>query len=465
MEQALDKTSSSPLVYAESVVIGDRSSRLSATVVFLLWFVPVFATVLFGGVDTITWVVISIIWLGIVVLWLGDAWRGEGLLFNTDPLQLPLLGLLLIGVIQLLPIGAISSMDPFATRFFVLHLVIYAVFFAGCLTYLNTQSRVRKTVVLVVVFGSLMAFVGILQKLANPTSIYGLRGSPMAVPFGPFVNQHHFAAFMEMTSGMALGLLFGMRTKKDKRILLIFSIILMGAAIVFTSSRGGVLGLLAAVAFVLIFSFFGGRRSRKTDDAAPNSRAVQKVAMAAGAAALLLLIFGLVLILGGNEALFRGIGVSEIQDGVSNGRAHFWPIAIKIFLERPLLGAGMEAFGVAFTKFDSWNGMFRVEQAHNDYLQTLADAGIAGFVCVVAFIYMLFRKGFRTVSASDGFRRDAAIGALAGCFGLLIHSFFDFPLRTPSNAFFFLLLCALAVVQVRSASRKRAHRRRRSTAH
>jgi O-antigen ligase len=136
---------------------------------------------------------------------------------------------------------------------------------------------------------------------------------------------------------------------------------------------------------------------------------------------------------------------------------------LKIFLEHPLIGAGLDAFGVAFTKHDTWNGLLRVEQAHNDYLQTLADAGIIGFACVVAYIYLLFRRGLKTVANAHGFRRDAAIGALAGCFGILIHSFFDFPLRTPSNAFFFLMICSVAVVSIRSDSLENTRRRRSST--
>src|SRR5262249_34437837 len=98
-------------------------------------------------------------------------------------------------------------------------------------------------------------------------------------------------------------------------------------------------------------------------------------------------------------------------------------------------------------------------QAHNDYLQILSDAGILGFICVVAFIFLLFRQGFAVIrDSTDGFRRGAAIGALAGCLGILIHSFFDFPLRTPANGFVFLLLVVIAVATVEQPS---AHRRRR----
>ncbi len=466
-------------IHADNVVIGDRSSRLSSAIVVLICIIPIFATILFGAVDNTTWVFISVFWVIVVLLWLADSWRGTGILLDPSVLQIPLIGLLLIGLVQLLPLGSSSgdsalsvpvshslSLDPSATRFFLLHLIVYLVYFAACVTFINKEARLRKVVLMVIIFGSVMAFFGILQRLANPDAIYGLRGTAQNIPFGPFINQHHFAAFMEMTAGVALGLLFGKKTKRDKKILLGTAVVVMGVATVFTSSRGGLLGFVSALAFVTILNFLAGRKSSdKRSESQPSSGISRTVSMAAAGAAILLLIFGTVLILGGNEQLFRGVGVSEIKDGISNGRAHFWPIAIRIFLDHPFLGAGLDSFGTAFTKYDTWSGFFRVEQAHNDYLQTLSDAGIAGFLCVAAFIYFLFRRGLAIVGSSSGFRRDAAIGGLAGCFGILIHSFFDFPLRTPSNAFFFLLICAISTVNIHSSKKETPRRRRSSIAH
>ncbi|HNU06783.1 MAG TPA: O-antigen ligase family protein, partial [Pyrinomonadaceae bacterium] len=165
------------------------------------------------------------------------------------------------------------------------------------------------------------------------------------------------------------------------------------------------------------------------------------------------------LFLGGDESLLRGIGITS-QDDASSGRFHFWWVAVQIFKDYPVLGAGLDAFGTAFPQYDTWNGAFRVEQAHNDYLQILSDAGIAGFACVAAFVYFLFRKGFAIIgSENEPHRRSIAIGALAGCFGILVHSFFDFPLRTPANAFFFLLLVVLATTTVRFPRHRHRHRR------
>ena len=196
-------------------------------------------------------------------------------------------------------------------------------------------------------------------------------------------------------------------------------------------------------------------------------RSGSKLSLILGGVGMAVVILGLVIYLGGDESLTRGLGLAATPgNDVSNGRLHFWSIAIKIFLDHPVIGAGFEAFGVAFTRYETWNGVLRVEQAHNDYLQMLADGGVLAFACVVGFGVMLFRKGLATVQKSGaGIRRDAAIGALSGCVGIMVHSFFDFPLRTWSNSFFFLLIVAVAIAAIRSDVPHKGKRRRRSTEH
>ncbi len=111
----------------------------------------------------------------------------------------------MIGVLQLLPLPFVGSMDPTATYFFELRLVVLLTFFAGYLTFIDSDARLRRAVNFIVIFSAGMAFYGILQRLASPVGIYGLRQTPQSIPFGPFVNQHHFAAFMEMAGGLTLG--------------------------------------------------------------------------------------------------------------------------------------------------------------------------------------------------------------------------------------------------------------------
>jgi O-antigen ligase len=173
-------------------------------------------------------------------------------------------------------------------------------------------------------------------------------------------------------------------------------------------------------------------------------------------------LFGGVVLLGGEEALTRIVG-SVNTDDPTTGRAHFWSVTIDMIKSHPVIGTGLGAFGVVYTGYDSRNGMYRLEQVHNDYLQVLSDGGIVGAVIGLFFIVSLFRMGFARRDSRDDFRRGVATGALAGCFAVLIHSFFDFTLHTTANALLFLVLAALATMNGRVEdvqSRRKKGRRR-----
>src|SRR5690606_21931403 len=135
----------------------------------------------------------------------------------------PVAALLLLGMIQLMPLGdsgipagslsvAASNaltLDPFSTRLFLIRLGFYLIFFAAVLTFIDSADRYRRAVTVILVFGGVIAFVGILQKLASPDAIYGVRKHSGAIPFGPYVNSHHFASLMVLLSGIAIAHLLG----------------------------------------------------------------------------------------------------------------------------------------------------------------------------------------------------------------------------------------------------------------
>jgi O-antigen ligase len=434
-------------------------TNFAKAIVILLVAIPIVAAIAYGAVDALALGSLFILATVIVALWAADSFRTGSFEFSLEPIQLPLIGLILITGIQLLPLaGADPSMpglavpasraltaDPYSTRFFLLHLVVYFVFLSAALVYLPGGRRTKWISISIVVFGAALAFFGILQRLSIPDAIYGLRETPQAIPFGPFVNQHHFAALMLMTSGVALGLLFGGGVGRERKIFVALAAGIMGMAIIFTGSRGGLIGYLFVVVFAAAASFARtGEKPRDEDERIEQRN--RRLLVVAAAGGLVVLVLGSVLFLGGQDSLLRGIGLQYTQDDVYSGRLHFWSVAWQIFLENPVLGAGMNAFGVAFSRFDTWKGMYRVENAHNDYLQTLADGGILAFICVAAFVFLLVKKGVSGLgNHSDGLRRSILTGALAGCVGILVHSSFDFPLRTPANALFFLLLVALVI--------------------
>lgn len=447
---------------------GVQGEYLATTIVVALVVTACVATLAYGAVDPWANGMLATFAAVIALLWIAHAWRSGSLSVNANLLLLPLLGWILIGIVQQLPlrpdaeaaaildipVSSALSLDPYATRMFTIRLVIMLVFFAAALTFFDSLKKIERTTFAIATFGAALAFFGVLQKLSGTTEIYGMRKVEQAIAFGPFVNQHHFAALMEMISGLAIAMLIGSGVTRERRIFLGLAAALMGIGIVFTGSRGGMLGYIGVIAVAAVLTSV-----RRSD--APKTQSVSgaRLAVFGGGAALLVGVIALAFFLGGGEPLLRGFG-TEAAD-ITSGRTHFWSVGWQIFTHYPIIGAGFDAFGAAFTRFDTWNGMYRIEQAHNDYLQTLADAGIVGLICVIGFIYLIARNSLRVIARSQSdVRTNIAIGALAGCTGIFIHSLFDFPLRTTSNGFFFLLLVVFACVDVADKTKNSDRRRR-----
>jgi O-antigen ligase len=447
-------------VEIDEIAFETEPTKLGSTIVVLLCVLSILGTIGFGLVDSWGLAFMSAFAFAIVIFWSIDTLKNGAFIFSKSLLQIPICGLILIGLIQLLPIFNANlpadllsiptvssiSLDPSVTRSFIGYLTIYAIFFAAALTFLDSSKRIKRVAVTIVIFGTIMAFFAIIQRLANVEDLYGIRPMNQAVGFGSFVNQHHFAALMEMILALTVGIVTTANVKKEQKFLLIFSIVLMTIAVFFTGSRGGMLALVGIAGFVVFAKF----KLNSTDGQSITNNKIMPLAI--GTIAIIFLIVFATFFLGGDASLIRGVGLSEMtQADFSSGRLDFWKIALQVFVHNPIFGAGLDSFAVVMSRYDQWNGTFRIEQAHNDYLQVLAEAGILGLVCVFGFIYLLFKKGISNIKTSnDRFIGGVALGALAGCLGIFIHSFFDFPLRTPSNALIFLVLAVLASVEIRN---------------
>jgi cytochrome c-type biogenesis protein CcmH/NrfG len=128
--------------------------------------------------------------------------------------------------------------------------------------------------------------------------------------------------------------------------------------------------------------------------------------------------------------------------------------------ERPLLGVGTGRFQEAYPDFQrkffrgfasaswvpkvaaGWKGNYNasVEAPHNEYLQIAAEMGLPGLTLFSAFLLYLLVGGIRRGGASSPSWRN---GCVAGCFAILVASFFGFPLHVPATGALFFLLAGL----------------------
>ena len=414
--------------------------------------------------------------LTVLVLWVLDAWQVGHLRVNRNLLQLPLLGALGLGLIQLLPLREVTSeiaalglsntlsFDPYSTRLVLVQLATLLIYFSATLVFVDTPHRLQLMVRTIMIFGFCLALFGLTQSFTSPTKVYWVRELDQSTAFGPFINRHHCAGYMELTIALPLGLLFAGGVAKEKMLLYLFVAGMMGIALVMTASRGGIISLVAEIFFLtVVTAIWRTQKDQHHHHHHKKSSRLKPLAIRLGVAGALLvgLFFG-VMALGGEFSIYRFIDTVNTDDPTT-GRAHFWSVTLQIIKAHPVVGTGLGAFGVVYTRFDSRNGLFRLEQAHNDYLQVLSDGGILGGVLALSFVVLLFYLALKRAKSQDDFRRAIALSALSGCFAVLVHSFFDFTLHTTSNALLFLVLAALGTLNGRVEAAPRKRRRKSST--
>ena len=421
-----------------------KTTLASRILFFLLCLTLVFTTLAYG---TVHQPIISVFYLVAVIvacLWALDAFQTGVLRFSKSLIQIPLIAIIVYGFVQIIPFGSSNeiagisdiprtiSLEPFWTKLFALHLFAFLIFLGAFLTFVDSAKRLRKIVWLITIFGFAFAFFAILQYVLSPDKIYGIYELQYAQPFGSFVNRHNFAAYMEMTIAVPLGLIFAGAVPRDKKLLVITAIGLMGIALILSGSRGGLVALLAEIFFLLILT--------------TETKSYGQLGLKIGFAVLLLatIVAGSILI-GGESSLTR-IAETAASNDITTNRTHIWNVTLSVIQSYPIFGTGLGGFSAAYTNFDTLNGMARVEQAHNDYLQILADAGLIGLIIAAFFVYQLFRGGLKNAKSSNPFRRGVAVGALAGCFAVLVHSLFDFVLHTTAITYLFVALVALVFV-------------------
>ena len=450
-----------------------RRHTFASSLAFLTICVAVvLSTLAYGSVHYWAMAIFAASAAGLVCLWCVDGLVLRSVQLSRNVLQLPLLGLIVLGLIQLLPLRPADnaglplsparalSLDPYSTRLFLVQIIGLVIYFVATLIFTDTPRRLRSIVRTIIIFGFLLAMFGLTQSFTTDgTWVYWFRQLAQSTAFGPFINRHHFAGYMELVIAMPLGLLFSGAIESYKRPIYAFVAMMMGVALIMTNSRGGIISLGAEILFLVVVAGPGLRRGERR----PRAQRIRSALLRAGLAfGLIAVLIGGTVAVGGSDVFTRLLGTPNAADPTT-GRTHFWSVTLDVIKAYPVVGSGLGSFSVIYTRYDSRNGFYRLEQAHNDYLQVLADGGMVGGILGLAFLMILFGKGFARRETDDKFRRGVATGALAGCFAVLIHSFFDFTLHTTSNALLFLILAALATQdgRVNQGSHHQVPRRRR----
>src|SRR5258706_13662555 len=292
-----------------------RHTLASRMAVLTICVAVVLTTLAYGTVHYWAMAIFALSASGIVCLWCVDGLVLRSVQLSRNVLQWPLLGIIVLALIQLLPVRAADnaglslspvrslSLDPYSTRLFLVQVTALLIYFVATLIFIDTPRRLRTIVRTITIFGFLLAMFGLTQSFTSDgTRVYWFRQLTQSTAFGPFINRHHFAGYMELAIALPLGLLFSGSVESYNRRVYAFAAVMMGVALIMTSSRGGIISLAAEILFLAVVAGPGVARGERR----PRAQRVRSALMRAGLAlGLIAVLIGGAIAVGGADAFSR----------------------------------------------------------------------------------------------------------------------------------------------------------------
>ncbi|HKG21824.1 MAG TPA: O-antigen ligase family protein [Blastocatellia bacterium] len=419
--------------------------RLDKAMAAALLAIIAFTALAHGAVEAWSVALSQALTILVMLIWASKAVAERRARINLPSAAFPLAALVLIGLVQS---EFNLSMDVESTRYATAAVFFMLLLFVSAANCLEGRERLLAFSNFVVVFGLSLAVFALAQHFTWNGKIYWVRPNTQGgTPFGPFVNRNHFAGYMEMIIPVPLAFVALRAARAEARLFYGFAAAVMGLALVVSLSRGGMMSLLSSLVFIAAASTWMKARAR-SERPSPVSRLLHPASFMLFVTAAI--IAGIIWI--GPDPVVKRIAQEIAQDGTAQAgpqaaqasRAVIWKDTLEMFKAHPLLGVGLGAFATAYPVYGQGNGSIVIAQAHNDYLQILADAGVAGLALALCFVLLVFRHAARGMRSSDPLVAAVALGSGGGLFALLVHSLVDFNLQLPSNALMFLLLSAAA---------------------
>jgi O-antigen ligase len=435
----------------KGVQLDGRMNHLNKTISGGILVAVIFTGLAFGGVEPWAIFVFEAIVIALLLLWGIKALRDKRLKLTIPDVALPMAALVLVGLIQSVAFTGADgrwmslSMNVGYTRNAVTVVLFMLIALIIASNFLASRERLVTAANVLVFYGLAVAVFALAQYFTWRGRFYWVRPTMATAAFGPFANHNHFAGYMELLIPLPIALIITRAVSREMRVLYGFAAVIMGLAAVASLSRGGMISLVAMTMFIIVVGMRlptgRGKRRRQGRFPAVVSQMIVVAALVAVIAAGVLWI--------GADPIVQRVTQGQLVEGqtketFSGSRGWIWRDTITMIRANPLIGVGLGAYVTAFNIYTQTDGSMRVPQAHNDFLQIVADCGIVGGLIALWFLIVVFRAVGRGLKARDPLLAGLALASGGGIFAILVHSLFDFNLQIPSNALLFLILVAVA---------------------
>lgn len=401
----------------------------------MLWFILFFAPAAFGSTE---WWSRAVLESLIFVLAAMCALRRD----FFSPLNAPLIGfgvIIALGVLQLLqqrplagPAGLLpSTLSRPQTLYALLLWAALAALLWSASGILRWEGALRRLAWVIFLSGLFISVIGILQRGQGNTAYYGLRPIRNGLPFGPFTNYNHAAAWVVASTMVGAGLFadgfqgYGrvpLSERVAKQILIAFVLGVSVSAVLAIGSRGGLNSLcVAALASALLFSrsLAGGRALR--------------------------LLWGTLALAGGAYAIFlfkhpQELGfVGGALESSAATRVSLYRSGLRLLADFPFFGVGLGTFTGAFRPYQDPTFVEIVDHVHSSWFEIALESGLLGFFVFAATMLKPLVACGRRLAGGD---RLMTAGFFAALLAFTLHGFVEFSFQIPATAVLAVVLLA-----------------------
>ncbi len=318
------------------------------------------------------------------------------------------------------------SLSPYSTKQDFLSLLPgFAAFFAVLTV---PEEKWDRIIIAWVGLAIISIIVGLAQRFQGPQGYFNffeLKDSIIASGF--FANHNTFAAQLYSAIPMiAVLVLLNLRHRRSPKVVVIMlgflAVILFIAGVGATGSRmGALLSMLAAIfTLFLVFSVNETGQSRRYG-----------------------IIGAFIVIVVSAQFCLVALLRFAAHDTISDYRGTIYSTSFTAVKNYFPIGSGFGTFVPVYQLYELPDQLigFYVNHAHNDWLELLLEGGLPIACVILAFLFWYISCTVTVWRAAKGSIYAKAAGISIAL--ILIHSFVDYPLRSPALMVFFAICCGM----------------------